>query len=78
VARYSTLDLDYHADAVLAADRVRGGQQDITSLGLNWQLNPGVRFVFQGQEVKIERQNAAGADIGQTYHSFAARAQFGF
>ncbi len=78
VGRYSTLDLDYHADAILAADRVRGGQQDIASLGLNWQLNPAIRFVFEGQSVKIDRLNAAGAQMGQKYNSFAVRSQFGF
>lgn len=78
VARYSTLDLNYHADALLAADRVRGGQQDITSIGLNWQLNPAIRFVFEGQDVKVERLNAAGASIGQDYTTIAARAQFNY
>ena len=78
VARYSTLDLNYHADAVLVADRVRGGQQDITSLGLNWQLNPAVRFVFEGQSVKVDRLNSSGVQMGQKYNSFAVRSQFGF
>ena len=78
VARYSTLDLNYHDTAALTADRVLGGQQDITALGLNWQLNPGVRFIFQGQSVKVDRLNAAGAQIGQDYTSFAVRSQFGF
>jgi phosphate-selective porin OprO/OprP len=78
VARYSTLDLNYHDTAALTADRVLGGQQDITALGLNWQLNPGVRFIFQGQSVKVDRLNAAGAQIGQDYTTFAVRSQFGF
>ena len=78
VARYSTLDLNYHADAALAADRVRGGQQDILSLGLDWQLNPAVRFVFEGQNVKIDRLNSSGVQMGQKYNSFAIRSQFGF
>lgn len=78
VARYSTLDLNYHADALLVADRVLGGQQDITSIGINWQLNPSIRFVFQGQDVKVDRVNAAGAQIGQDYTTIAARAQFNY
>ncbi|MBW8880497.1 MAG: porin [Asticcacaulis sp.] len=78
VVRYSTIDLDYHADATLAADRVLGGKQNIATIGLNWQLNPGMRFVFQGQGVKIERMTGAGADIGQDYNSFAVRSQFNF
>ncbi len=78
VARYSTLDLNYHENAATAADRVLGGQQDIASLGLDWQLNQDVRFVFEGQSVKIDRLNAAGAQIGQKYNSFAVRSQFNF
>ncbi len=78
VARYSTLDLNYHQGATLAADRVLGGQQDIASLGFDWQLNPTVRVVFEGQSVRIDRLNSAGAQIGQKYSSFAARSQFNF
>ncbi|MGA9658016.1 MAG: porin [Asticcacaulis sp.] len=78
VGRYSTIDLNFHENAALAADRVRGGQQDISSLGLNWQLNPNVRFVFEGQDVKIERMNSAGDQIGQDYTSFAVRSQFNY
>lgn len=78
VARYSTLDLNYHADATLTADRVLGGQQDITALGLDWQLTPTVRFIFQGQSVEVNRVNAAGDQIGQDYTTFAVRSQFGF
>lgn len=78
VGRYSTFDLNYHADAATAADRVRGGKQDITTLGLDWQLNPGVRFVFEGQSVKIERLNASGAEMGQKYNAYAVRSQFSF
>ncbi|ESQ87614.1 hypothetical protein ABAC460_18235 [Asticcacaulis sp. AC460] len=78
VARYSTLNLDYHADAALTADRIRGGKQDITSLGLGWTLNPAMRFIFQGQDVKVDRRNSSGVQIGQDYTSFAVRSQFGF
>ena len=78
VARYSTLDLNHHDTATLAADRVLGGQQDITALGLDWQLNQDVRFVFQGQAVKIDRVNAAGAQIGQKYNTLSVRSQFNF
>ncbi|MDV6333131.1 porin [Asticcacaulis sp. 201] len=78
VGRYSTIDLDYHDLSTVVADRVRGGQQDIATVGLNWQLNPAVRFVFQGQSVKIDRLNSAGAQIGQDYTAFAVRSQFNY
>ena len=78
VARYSTLDLNYHETAATAADRVRGGRQDVAALGLGWQLNPSVRFVFQGQDVHVVRMNSAGGLMDQRYHTFAVRSQFGF
>ncbi len=78
MARYSTLDLNYHEGATLAADRVLGGKQDISSLGLDWQLNTAVRFVFEAQSVRIDRLNSAAAEIGQKYSTFAARSQFNF
>jgi phosphate-selective porin OprO/OprP len=78
VARYSTLDLNYHDTSTLTADRVLGGQQDITALALDWQLTPTVRFIFQGQSVTVDRLNAAGDQIGQDYTTFAVRSQFGF
>lgn len=76
VARYSTIDLNYHQTAALTADRVLGGQQDITSLGLDWQLNTAVRFVFEGQSVQVDRLNATGLQVGQDYSAFAVRSQF--
>lgn len=78
VARYANLDLDYNIGSAVVGDRVRGGQQDITSLGLGWTLNPSVRFVFQGQQVKVVRMNASGGLLDQDYSTFAVRSQFGF
>jgi hypothetical protein len=37
-----------------------------------------MRLMLDYQNVKIERLNAAGANIGQTYNAVAARAQFNF
>ena len=78
VARYANLDLDYNIGSAVVGDRVRGGQQDITSLGLGWTLNPSVRFVVQGQQVKVVRMNASGGLLDQDYSTFAVRSQFGF
>jgi hypothetical protein len=39
--RYSVADLNHHEYATLAADRVRGGDQTIASVGLNWFPNGG-------------------------------------
>ncbi len=78
VARYANLDLDYNIGSAVVGDRVRGGQQDISTLGLSWTLNPSVRFVFQGQQVQVVRMNASGGLLDQDYSTFAVRSQFGF
>ncbi|HEX8570241.1 MAG TPA: porin [Caulobacteraceae bacterium] len=88
-ARYSLLDLNFDEGApgtTPATGAVRGGEQSIWTLGLNWYLNPNVRFMLQGQHVEIDRlsPNAAtfltpaGAQIGQELQTLALRAQLGF
>jgi phosphate-selective porin OprO/OprP len=81
VARYSDLDLNFHGGAAGSAsvlDAIRGGEQKISTLGVNWYLNPDIRMMFDYQHVDIERLNAAGLQIGQTYNALAARFQFTF
>jgi phosphate-selective porin OprO/OprP len=88
-ARYSDINLNYHAGLLgtaPTADAVRGGDQRIASVGMNWYMNPVVRFMFEYQDVKIDRlsPNAAtfatptGAQIGQHYHALALRSQLAF
>ncbi len=77
-ARYSTADLNYHGDAALAADRVRGGQQDIWSVGVNWFPNSAVKFMLEYLDVSIDRKNSAGLTLGQDYQAIAARSQVAF
>lgn len=87
-ARYSTLDLNDNegvAGFATPANGVRGGEQDITSLGLNWFPNNVVRFQLQVQDVSVERLNpgtvglaTVGAQIGQDYQAVALRNQVAF
>ena len=77
-ARYSDEDLNYHTHATLAADRIRGGDQKIFSAGLNWYANNTIRFMFDYLHVDVERLNAAGLEIGQTYNAVAVRSQMAF
>jgi phosphate-selective porin OprO/OprP len=80
-ARYSVLDLNHREGAFGAATPVggvRGGEQKIMTLGVNWYLNPAMRVMLNWQRVDVDRLNAAGAQIGQTYNAVAARGQLTF
>ncbi len=86
-ARYSELDLNYHdcgaGHAIPTApapcfDAVRGGDQKISSVGLNWYLNPAIRLMFDYLHVDVNRFNAAGLQVGQQYDAVAMRGQFTF
>ncbi len=79
VARYSDLDLNFHAGNQGTAsvfDAIRGGEQKIATVGVNWYLNPAIRFMLDYQHVDVNRLNGAGAQVGQTYNALAMRAQF--
>ncbi|HXA38906.1 MAG TPA: porin [Phenylobacterium sp.] len=88
-ARYSDIDLNYHAGApgtAPAPDAVRGGEQKIWAGGLNWYPNAVVRFMLDYQDVRIDRLSPSattfatptGAQIGQHYHAISFRSQFAF
>jgi phosphate-selective porin OprO/OprP len=87
--RYSDIDLNYDAGApgsAPAVDAVRGGDQSIFTTGLNWYLNPVVRFMFDYQWVSVDRLSPSasafatppGAQIGQRYQAIAVRSQLAF
>ena len=77
-ARYSTLDLNYAEYSTLAANRVRGGQQDIWALGVNWFPNSAVKFMLDYSRVSIERLNAAGLPLNQDFQTINLRSQVAF
>jgi phosphate-selective porin OprO/OprP len=80
-ARYSVLDLNFREGLTAVATPVggvRGGEQKILSLGVNWYLNPAMRMMLDYQRVDIDRLNATGLQIGQKYNAVAARAQVAF
>lgn len=89
VARYSDLDLNYHegkAGLALPTGGIRGGDQQIATIGVNWYVNNNLRFMFDIQHVEIDRLSPSaatfgtpvGAQIGQDYNAVALRTQFGF
>jgi phosphate-selective porin OprO/OprP len=86
-ARYSDLDLNFHdcgagkaipASPAACFDAVRGGEQKVSELGLNWYLNPDIRIMLNYQHVDVNRFNAGGLQVGQKYNALGARAQFVF
>jgi phosphate-selective porin OprO/OprP len=84
-ARYSTLDLNDNAGAIggaLPAGGVRGGEQRIGTLGLNWYPNPVLKFTLQAQNVQASRIGTLGttanANIGQNFNTIALRSQLAF
>ncbi|MBP8245444.1 MAG: porin [Phenylobacterium sp.] len=77
-ARYSTVDLNYAENNLVAANRVRGGEQDIWTVGVNWFPNPAVKFMLDYYDVSVDRKNAAGAAIGQDYRALNLRSQIAF
>ena len=82
-ARYSDLDLDDGA--------IRGGAQQVWTLGLNWYPNTAVRFQANFQNVEVDRVSTggtafgpgaltppAGTQIGQTLRVWSFRTQYAF
>ena len=87
VARYSDLDLNFHdcgaghpipASPAACFDAIRGGEQKISTIGLNWYLNPDIRLMFDYLHVDVNRLNAAGLQVGQTYNAIGVRGQYVF
>ena len=77
-ARYSVNDFNAFENDPVAANRVRGGEQRIVSLGLNWYLNRNVRWMFDYMFVDIDRLNNADQRAGQNFNVLATRLQFSF
>jgi phosphate-selective porin OprO/OprP len=77
-ARYSVLDLNHNENAVLSADRVRGGEQEIITAGVNWFVNPAIRFSLDWLDVSVDRLGGTGLQIGQDYQAVNLRSQFAF
>jgi phosphate-selective porin OprO/OprP len=80
-ARYSVLDLNDRAGAsgsVAPAGGIRGGEQKITTLGLNWYPNNVIRFLLDYQWTDVNRLSAAGANIGEDVNVVSFRTQYAF
>lgn len=77
-ARYSVLNLDWNAGfpgAAVAPGGVRGGEQRIWTVGLNWYPNSAIRFQLDYQHTDVSRLNNAGAGIGARLDQVSLRSQ---
>jgi phosphate-selective porin OprO/OprP len=60
---------------------VRGGDQRIFTLGLNWYPNSVLRFAFDWQNVDVDRIGSivtpplSNVQIGQRFNAFSIRSQ---
>jgi phosphate-selective porin OprO/OprP len=52
--------------------------QDIVTLGLNWFPNSVTKFSLDYLDVDVDRRDAAGAQIGQSYKAVNVRSQYAF
>jgi phosphate-selective porin OprO/OprP len=80
-ARYSVLDLDDRAGvsgAATPAGGVRGGEQKVTTVGLNWHPNNTIRFLLDYQWIRTDRLNAAGGSLDTDVDVVSLRSQFAF
>jgi phosphate-selective porin OprO/OprP len=94
-ARYSDLDLNFHqltpsatAADLVTASSIRGGEQKIATVELNWYLNSVVMFKLGVSHVQINRLAPSanfgggtypiGSQIGQDFNVITLRSQLSF
>jgi phosphate-selective porin OprO/OprP len=80
-ARYSELDLNDRpgaAGAATPAGGIRGGEQKITTVGLNWYPNSVVHFLLDYQWDRVNRLSATGLPVGEDVNVVSFRSQFAF
>jgi phosphate-selective porin OprO/OprP len=81
-AQYSELDLNWHAGPVGTACAgtydgcVRGGRQQVWTIGLNWYLNDSLRMLLDYMIVDVDKLDSLGRQAGQTFSVVGARFQF--
>jgi phosphate-selective porin OprO/OprP len=62
-ARFSHTDLNFNEGTEGTANvpgAIRGGEQDVLTVGLNWYLNPNFKVLFNYLMIDVDRLNPAG------------------
>jgi len=92
--RYSDTDLNFREGVeglAVPVGGVRGGEQKIWTFGVNWYVNPNLKFVFNYLHIDVDRLNPSptafgpapasppvGVEIGQSLDAYALRTQYSF
>jgi len=77
-ARYSDLDLNDGAGTAglpTPLGGIRGGEQKIWTVGVNWYPNSAIRFVLDYQHTDVSRLSGGGGDLGAKLDTVSLRAQ---
>jgi phosphate-selective porin OprO and OprP len=81
-ARYSNLNLNWNEDFAVACTNltqcIRGGEQNITNLGIAWYLNSNLKMMGEYAMVDIDRQTAAGVSLDADFDIVQGRMMFTF
>jgi phosphate-selective porin OprO/OprP len=90
--RYSTIDLNSRENDLPADGSIRGGEQDIFSVGLNWYPNTNVMISGTWRNVSVDRTSPGGTafggafpatpplgvQVGQDLNIYSLRTQYAF
>ena len=79
--RYDVLNLDDNAGTAgtaTPAGGIRGGEQKVASVGINWYPNPVFKFQLDFQNVDVDRLGATGLPVGENVKIYSLRSQFQF
>ena len=76
VTRFSRIDLDYQPLLAAGAGGVKGGVQNVWTLGLNWYPTGGLRFALDYDNIQVNHINAPASDISAS--AIALRSQISF
>ena len=80
-ARYSVLDLNFNEGSVgsaVPASGIRGGEQDISTVGLNFYPNSVVRFLFNLEHADVDKIGAGNAKVHNDFDAVSLRTQVAF
>jgi len=77
--RYSQVDLNDHSGllgAPIPYGGVRGGDQNVWTVGINWYPNNALRFALDCPWIDVTPLDFNGANAGQNLNTLALRSQF--